>query len=255
MQITNQPIIITGAASGLGAETAAHLAKAGAKLALWDINYEAASAQAKALGAVACKVDVTDEQSVQAALGATTRAIGIPRALVQCAGILVGAKLIDKEGAPADLAHFTRGVGVNLSGTFNVMRLVAASMAKADPQGDDAERGVIINTASVAAYEGQIGQVAYSASKGGVVAMTLPAARELAAHGIRVMSIAPGIVHTPMIASLPDKIQDALKSMIPFPRRLTQPREFAALCQHIIENPMLNGSTIRLDGAVRLAAK
>lgn len=251
----NHPIIITGAASGLGAQTARHLAKSGAKIALWDINLDAATILATELGAQAFKVDVTDESSVQSALNSTIELVGVPRVLVQCAGILVGSKLIDKEGAPSDLAHFSRGVGVNLIGTYNVMRLVAAAMAKSEPLGDDAERGLIINTASIAAYEGQIGQVAYSASKGGVVAMTLPAARELAAHGIRVMTIAPGIVHTPMIASLPDKIQEALRSMIPFPRRLTQPQEFAALCQHMIENPMLNGSTIRLDGAVRLAAK
>jgi len=255
MQLSQLPIIITGAGSGLGKETASALAASGATLALWDINEEAVQTHAKALGQTGIRCDVTDEASVLAALEATTKAIGTPRALIQCAGILVGSKLIDKEGAPADLPHFTRGIGVNLIGTYNVMRLVAASMAKAETLGEDAERGIIINTASIAAYEGQIGQVAYSASKGGVVAMTLPAARELAAHGIRVMTIAPGIVHTPMIASLPEKIQEALKSMIPFPRRLTQPREYAALCQHIIENAMLNGSVIRLDGAVRLAAK
>ena len=255
MQLSQLPIIITGAGSGLGKETASALAASGAKLALWDINEEAVQAHAKALGHIGIRCDVTDEASVLAALDATCNAIGTPRALIQCAGILVGSKLIDKEGAPADLAHFTRGIGVNLTGTYNVMRLVAAAMAKAEPLGDDAERGIIINTASIAAYEGQIGQVAYSASKGGVVAMTLPAAREFAAHGIRVMTIAPGIVHTPMIAGLPEKIQEALRSMIPFPRRLTEPREYAALCQHIIENAMLNGSVIRLDGAVRLAAK
>ena len=255
MELKDQPIVITGGASGIGAGTAQYLHKAGAKLALWDMNKEGLKAMADELGCATAQCDVTDEASVQSALDTTIKAIGTPRALIQCAGILPAKKLIDKEGNPADLKHFETGLKVNVTGTYNVMRIVAAAMSKADALNADGEKGSIINVASIAAYEGQIGQICYSATKGAVVGMTLPAARELAQHGIRMMAIAPGVVETPMIAGLPEHIQDALKDMAPFPKRLCQPEEFAKLCQQIIENPMLNGSVIRLDGAVRLAAK
>lgn len=250
MNVQDQTIIITGGGSGMGAETARYLAKAGARVVLWDMNLAAAEAVAKEAGGIALQCDVTSEDSIKAALAKS----GQPRVLVNCAGILLGKRLVGRDG-PADLDHFMKVINVNLVGTYNAMRLVAGVMSTLDPMGDDNERGVIINTASIAAWEGQVGQVAYSASKGGIVAMTLPAARDLGKQGIRVMAIAPGAVQTPMIAGTAQDIQDSLAANIPFPSRMAKPAEFAKLALHIIDNAYLNGTVIRLDGAARLSAK
>jgi len=249
MNIKGQEAIITGGGSGMGAATARALAKAGCHVTLWDRDIDAAHAIADETGGAAVECDVVDEASIKAAL----EKVHAPRILVNCAGILIGQKLVGKDG-PADLDHFHKTIHVNLLGTYNTMRLVAAKMAALEPL-DDGERGVIINAASIAAFEGQIGQVAYSASKGGVVAMTLPAARDLARSGIRVMAIAPGAVETPMIGGLRDDIREALEQKIPFPSRFARPDEFAKLVLHIADNDMLNGSVIRLDGAARLEPK
>jgi NAD(P)-dependent dehydrogenase (short-subunit alcohol dehydrogenase family) len=250
MDIKGQAAIITGGGSGMGAATARALTKAGCKVALWDRNEEAAQAIAQETGGIAVACDVTNEDSVKAALEKS----GPARILVNCAGILIGKRIVGKEG-PADLDHFQKVIGVNLIGSFNTMRLVANGMSKLDPVDADGTRGVIINTASIAAWEGQIGQAAYSASKGGIVAMTLPAARELAKLGIRVMAIAPGAVATPMIGGVTEELQKSLEAGIPFPSRMAKPEEFAKLALHIIDNDMLNGEVIRLDGAARLAPK
>lgn len=242
--------IVTGGASGMGAVTARALAQQGCKVALWDMNLEAAQKLAAEIGGMAAQCDVTNAESVQKALDAS----GPPRILVNCAGILIGKRIVGKEG-PADLEHFSKVIQVNLVGTFNTMRLVAHKMSMLEPLNDDGERGVIINAASIAAYEGQIGQAAYSASKGGIVSMTLPAARELAKFGIRVMGIAPGAVSTPMIGEISQELQDSIAAGIPFPSRMAKPEEFAQLTLHIIQNNYLNGDVIRLDGAARLAAK
>ena len=250
MDIKGLSAIVTGGGSGMGAATARALAAAGAKVALWDMNEANVNDIAKEIGGTPCVCDVTSEDSVKAALAKS----GPARILVNCAGILIGKRIVGKEGA-ADLAHFQKVIGVNLIGTFNTMRLVAEQMSKLEPVTADGGRGVIINTASIAAWEGQIGQAAYSASKGGVVGMTLPAARELAKLGIRVMAIAPGAVQTPMIGGVTEEIQKSLESAIPFPSRMAHPEEFAKLVLHIADNDMLNGSVIRLDGASRLTAK
>jgi NAD(P)-dependent dehydrogenase (short-subunit alcohol dehydrogenase family) len=250
MDIKGRDIIITGGASGMGAATARYLAGLGAKPVLWDMNLEAAQQVAAECGGQAAQVDVTDEASVSAALAQ----VEAPRGLINCAGILIGKRIIGREG-PADLAHFQKVLAVNLTGSFNTMRLVAEKMSKLDPVNKDGERGVIINTASIAAFEGQIGQAAYSASKGGIVGMTLPAARELAKFGVRVMAIAPGAVSTPMIGEVSEELQQSIAAGIPFPARMAQPDEFAKLAAQIFENEYLNGTVIRLDGAARLAAK
>ena len=234
----------------MGAATVRALAAAGCKVALWDMNEEAAAKVARECGGVAVACDVTSEDSVKAALAKS----GPARVLVNCAGILIGKRVVGKDG-PADLAHFQKVIGVNLVGSFNTMRLVAAEMAKMEPVDADGSRGVVVNTASIAAWEGQIGQAAYAASKGGIVGMTLPAARDLGKLGIRVMAIAPGAVATPMIGALTPEIQTSLESAIPFPSRFVKAEEFAKLVMHIVDNNMLNGSVIRLDGASRLAAK
>ena len=241
MNINGTIAIVTGAASGLGAATADLLEKNGCTVARWDIN--------AARHIIAC--DVTSEDSVKAALTQSDQ----PRILVNCAGVLIGKRLVNRESEPADLDHFHRTLHVNLLGTYNVMRLAAAAMSKLEPIDADGTRGVIINTASIAAFEGQIGQVAYAASKGGVAAMTLPAARDLAKSGIRVMCIAPGAVATPMMAGVKDENRASIEASIPFPSRFAKPEEFAKLVLHIIDNDMLNGETIRLDGASRLASK
>lgn len=250
MDIKGKTVIITGGGSGMGAATARGLAAVGAKVVLWDMNLEGAQKVAAETGGTAAQVDVTNEDSVKAALAQVAE----PRALVNCAGILIGKRIVGREG-PADLPHFQKVIAVNLTGSFNTMRLVADAMSKLSPVTDDGERGVIINTASIAAYEGQIGQAAYSASKGGIVGMTLPAARELGKFGIRVMAVAPGAVSTPMIGEVSDELQQSIAAGIPFPARMAQPEEFAKLVAHIIDNQYLNGSVIRLDGAARLAAK
>lgn len=255
MKVQNSTLLVTGASSGLGAGCARWLAERAANLVLADLNQEAGDALARELGprAVFLRTDVTDTDSVQAAIDTARQRFGELQGVIQCAGILGAARLVGKEG-PHDLELFRRVVAVNLVGTFNVSRLAAAAMTSNTPNAEG-ERGVIVNTSSVAAFEGQVGQAAYSASKGGVASMTLPLARELARFGIRVVAIAPGVFETPMVSALPPEAQQSLAAQIPFPPRLGRASEFAALVQHIFENPMLNGSIIRLDGALRMAGK
>ncbi len=255
MQIEHQHFVVSGAASGLGAATARMLVEAGARVMLIDVDAQALSREAEAMGdrvrfAVA---DVSEEDAVRAAIATAMEAFGSLQGLVNCAGIVGAEKVLGKHG-PHRLESFSRVIGINLIGSFNLLRLVAEAMAQGEP-GEDGERGVIINTASIAASDGQIGQAAYAASKGGVASMTLPAARELARHGIRVMTIAPGIFETPMMAGMPDDVRASLAAGVPFPQRLGRPDEYAALVRHIIENRMLNGEVIRLDGALRMAAR
>ncbi|TCD14915.1 SDR family NAD(P)-dependent oxidoreductase [Oricola cellulosilytica] len=245
--------VVTGGASGLGAATAKALADKGCMVALFDMNEEAGKAKAAELGAVFVKVDVSDPESVARGFEHARQINGPEQILVNCAGIAPAAKTVSR-GLPHDPALFMKAISVNLGGTFNCASTAAAGMAATDPRGGS-ERGVIINTASVAAYDGQIGQIAYSASKGGVVGMTLPMARDLAQHGIRVMTIAPGIMKTPMLEGMPQDVQDALGAQVPFPARLGEPAEYAALAIHICENQMLNGEVIRLDGAIRMAPR
>lgn len=254
MDIKGMAAIITGGGSGMGAETARQLAKAGAKVAVLDINKAGIEAVAKETGGIALECDVADEASAKAAIESAAKAHGPARILVNCAGIAPGARVVGREG-PHDLAFFSKVINVNLVGTFNMLRLAAAAMTALEPVNDTGERGVVINTASVAAYEGQIGQAAYAASKGGVVAMTLPAARELARFGVRVVTIAPGLFETPMLGGMSKEVQDSLIATTIFPKRLGRPGEYARLALHVIDNAMINGETIRLDGAVRLTAK
>ncbi|MCA0918804.1 3-hydroxyacyl-CoA dehydrogenase [Pseudooceanicola nanhaiensis] len=255
MQLEDRVILITGGASGLGAAVAQMAVEAGARVVLADMNAEAGAAKQAELGAAAqfklC--DVTSEADGQAAVACALETFGQLDALVNCAGVAPGEKIVGREG-PHRLESFARAVQINLVGTFNMLRLAADAMAKNAP-GADGERGVIINTASIAAQDGQIGQAAYAASKGGVAALTLPAARELSRHGIRVVTIAPGIFGTPMMAGLPQEVQASLGASVPFPARLGDPAEYAALAKHILENRMLNGEVIRLDGALRMAPK
>ena len=247
---------ITGGASGLGLATARRVIAAGGQALLLDVNAEAGAAVLRELGPRAqfAVVDVTQGDALEAALAAGVKAMGGLDLAVSCAGV-VGAGLALGKTGPMPLEQFARTVGINLVGTFNLVRLAAAHMQGNAPRGADGERGVIVNTASVAAFDGQIGQAAYSASKGGVVGMTLPLAREFARHGIRVVSIAPGLFKTPMLESLPESVQQSLGASVPFPARLGDPAEYAALVQVIVENVLLNGETIRLDGAIRLAPK
>ncbi|WP_404377316.1 SDR family NAD(P)-dependent oxidoreductase [Vreelandella aquamarina] len=254
MQVKDHTFLITGAASGLGAATAERLVAAGANVVLCDMSDRVASL-AERLGeqAKACIADITSADDMQQAVD-TAVAMGGKHGLsgvVHCAGVVSVAKLVDREGAPADLDSYARTININLVGTFNVMRLAAAAMAKNQPS-DSGERGVIINTASIAAFDGQVGQCAYSASKAGVVGMSLPAARELSRHAIRVMAIAPGVFETPMMSEIPDEAAQALAAAVPFPKRLGKPEEFALLAEQIITNPMLNGEVIRLDGGIRM---
>jgi NAD(P)-dependent dehydrogenase (short-subunit alcohol dehydrogenase family) len=250
MQIKGLAAVVTGGGSGLGAATAAHLAAQGCNVAVVDINQAAAEAHAAAIGGIGLRCDVADAASAEAAFAAARAANGPVRILVNCAGIGTPGRIVGRDG-PLKLEAFERVIRVNLIGTFNMLRLAAAEMSAADPL-DENERGVIVNTASIAAYEGQIGQPAYAASKGGVAALTLPAARELARAGIRVVTIAPGLFHTPMVEGLPPDVQASLGAGIPFPSRLGRPEEYAALVEHIIRNPFLNGEVIRLDGALRM---
>lgn len=242
--------IVTGGASGLGAATSEMLAAAGAKVTIFDMNEEGGQAQADKIQGLFVKVDVTDEDNVSEAIATAEAQHGIARILVNCAGIATGAKTVGKEHRPHPLGQFRKTIEINLIGTFTVIAHFASRLSTAEPVGE--ERGVIINTASVAAFEGQMGQAAYSASKGGVVGMTLPVARDLAQYGIRVAAIAPGIFYTPMMAGMPQNVQDALGKQVPFPSRLGQPEEYAHMVQSIIGNPMLNGEVIRLDGAIRM---
>jgi 3-hydroxyacyl-CoA dehydrogenase/3-hydroxy-2-methylbutyryl-CoA dehydrogenase len=253
MELRDAGALVAGGASGLGAAAARALAERGARVAIADLNEEAASALADELGGVAFKADVTDEHGVKAAVDGTVEAFGGLRFAVSCAGIGWAERTVGKNGA-ANLQPFETVVRVNLIGTFNVLRLSAAAMAQNEPA-DDGERGAVVMTASIAAYDGQIGQTAYSASKGGIVGLTLPAARDLARLGIRVCTIAPGTFDTPLLAALPEPAREALGQQVPFPSRLGRPEEFAALACHIAENRMLNGETIRLDGALRMPAK
>jgi NAD(P)-dependent dehydrogenase (short-subunit alcohol dehydrogenase family) len=254
MRIEGIGAFVTGGASGLGEATARLLASRGAKVAIYDLPRSQGAVVAKELGPQALFLagDVTSEEQVTAALDEAVASFGELRGVVNCAGIGSASRTVGKDGKPFDLGVFTRTIQVNLIGTFNVIRLAAARMV-GNPANADGERGAIVNTASVAAFEGQIGQAAYSASKGGVVGMTLPIARDLARHGIRCCTIAPGLFETPLLMGLPQPARDALAASIPFPPRLGRPPEFAALACQILENPALNGETIRLDGALRMA--
>jgi NAD(P)-dependent dehydrogenase (short-subunit alcohol dehydrogenase family) len=245
--------IVTGAASGLGAETAAALAEAGAKVACLDVNLDSAKATAAKIGGIAVRCDVTSSDSAAAAVKEAAATHGPARILVNCAGIGPARRMVGRDG-PMPLADFEKVVAINLTGTFNMMRLCAAAMQTLSPF-TDGERGVIVSTASVAAFDGQIGQPAYAASKGGVAALTLPAARELSQFGIRVMTIAPGIFGTPMLRALPQAAQDSLGASVPFPKRLGEPREYADLVLFIVRSGYLNGEVIRLDGALRMAPR
>jgi len=252
MNVAGQVAIVTGAGSGLGRATAGALAAAGARVAVIDLDATAAAAAAQELNGRAVALDVADAAAAEAAM-AEIEAIGPVRVLVSCAGVAPAAKIVGRDG-PMPLAAFERAIRVNLIGTFNLMRLTAAAMLRLEPDAEG-ERGVIVNTASIAAFEGQIGQAAYAASKGGVAALTLPAARELAPSGIRVVAIAPGLFGTPMLLGMPEKVQESLAATVPFPSRFGRPEEYAALVMHILGNPMLNGSVLRLDGALRMAAR
>ena len=255
MQIKDRVFIVTGGASGLGAAAARLVAANGGKVVIADLNVDGGAALAAELGDGArfALTNVSDEASAQAAVAVALSSFGGLHGLVNCAGIAIGEKTVGKEG-PHALASFKRVIDINLVGSFNMIRLAADAMSKGEPNAAG-ERGVIVNTASVAAYDGQMGQAAYAASKGGIVAMTLPIARDLARSGIRVMTIAPGIFATPMLLGMPPEVQDALGKMVPFPSRLGQPAEYAALVKHIVENEMLNGEVIRLDGAIRMQPK
>ncbi|WJF89676.1 3-hydroxyacyl-CoA dehydrogenase [Paraburkholderia bonniea] len=252
MELHGNVFLITGGASGLGAATAQLFAQHGGKVVLADLNQEAGQALAQQLGGVFVKCDVSREEDAQQAVAAATQ-LGTLRGLVNCAGIAPAIKTLGKEG-PHPLEAFTRTLSINLTGTFNMLRLAAAAMAQNEPNAQG-ERGVVVNTASVAAFDGQMGQAAYAASKAGIAGMTLPIARDLSRNAIRVMTIAPGIFETPMLLGMPQEVQDALGAMVPFPPRLGKPAEYAMLVKQIFDNPMLNGEVIRLDGAIRMQPK
>jgi NAD(P)-dependent dehydrogenase (short-subunit alcohol dehydrogenase family) len=254
MDIKNQVVVISGGGSGMGAETGQYLANLGAKIAILDQNVAAAQKIAASFDGLAVKCDVTQSNEAEIALQKVYQELGPPRICVNCAGIAPAKRIINKEG-PLSLEEFSKVITINLIGTFNILRLAAAIMSVLAPIGDSEERGVIINTASIAAYEGQIGQAAYSASKGGVCALTLPAARELSQFNIRVMTIAPGLIKTPLLEGLPENVREGLVANVPFPKRFGYPKEFAMLVEHIIKNPLLNGEIIRLDGALRMPIK
>lgn len=251
MDVLGHAAIVTGGASGLGAATAKALAASGAKVAIFDLNMEAAQKMAAELGGIAVRCDVSNAESAEVAMAEAREKHGPARILVSCAGIAPPKKIVGRNGAQP-LEMFAKVININLIGSFNLMRLAAADMQALDTLETD-ERGVIINTASIAAFDGQIGQAAYAASKGGVASMTLPAARELAKSGVRVLAIAPGIFGTPMLYGLPDDVQKALGDSVPFPSRLGDPAEYAKLAMHMIDNVMMNGEVVRLDGALRMA--
>ena len=253
MQLRGQAVIVTGGGSGLGAATARALAREGAEVAVLDIDEENGRKVASEIGGLALRCDVADARSGEEAVAKARAAHGAARVLINCAGIGIAVRIVGREG-PHPLDQFSRVINVNLVGSFNLMRLAAAGMQKLEPLAEG-ERGVIISTASVAAFEGQVGQAAYSASKGGIVALTLPAAREFAPMGIRVNTIAPGLFATPLMMSLPPQVQESLGKSVPFPQRLGRPEEYARLVLDIIANPMINGETIRLDGALRMQPK
>ena len=254
MKIQGQAALVTGGGSGLGEATARELARLGAKVAVLDVNLDNAKRVAADIGGLAIQADVTSGDSMQAAIDQAAAAHGPARILMQIAGIGTAKRVIGKDGSAAPLEEFARVVNVNLIGTYNAARLFAAACAKLDPM-EDGERGAMVFTASVAAFDGQVGQQAYSASKGGVVGMTLPMARDLAQHGIRVCTIAPGLFATPLMKTLPEPVQESLARSIPFPQRLGKPEEFAELACHIVTNGHLNGEVIRLDGALRMAPR
>jgi NAD(P)-dependent dehydrogenase (short-subunit alcohol dehydrogenase family) len=251
MDVKGLAAVVTGGGSGLGAETARHLAAAGAKVTVLDVKQEAADAVASEIGGLGLVCDVSSAEQAEAAVAKAREAHGPCRVLVNCAGIAPAKRIVGRDG-PMPLADFEKVISVNLIGSFNLLRLCAADMAGAEPVNEDGERGVIISTASIAAVEGQLGQVAYAASKAGIVGMMLPAAREFARVGIRVLTIAPGLIVTPLLLNMPQEVQDNLSGQVPFPRRFGYPSEFAKLVTHICENAMLNADTIRLDGAMRM---
>jgi NAD(P)-dependent dehydrogenase (short-subunit alcohol dehydrogenase family) len=253
MDVKGHAAIVTGGGSGMGAATARALAAAGAKVALLDVNLEAAEAVAKEIGGIALSCDVSDAASAEAAVAKAREAHGAARVAVNCAGVATAGRIVGREG-PLDLAAFKRVIDINLIGSFNILRLASYDMSKLEAL-EDGERGLIVNTASVAAFEGQIGQAAYSASKGGIVGLMMPAARELARFGVRVMTIAPGLIGTPMLLGMPQEVQDSLAASVPFPQRFGRPEEYAGLVMHILGNVMLNGDVIRLDGAIRMQPK
>ncbi len=253
MQVEGQAAIVSGGASGLGRATAKALAENGAKVAILDVNKSAAADAAREIAGLAIACDVSDAASVEAALLTARGSHGPARIVINCAGVGTAGRIVGRDG-PLPLERFRRVIEVNLVGTFNVMRVAAAEMSALEPL-EEGERGIIISTASVAAFEGQIGQAAYSASKGGIVSLTLPAARELARYGVRVAAIAPGIFETPMVEALPPDIRESLAAAVPFPNRLGRPAEYAALALHLCRNPMINGEVIRLDGALRMAPR
>jgi NAD(P)-dependent dehydrogenase (short-subunit alcohol dehydrogenase family) len=253
MNLDQISVLVTGGASGLGGATATLLAGRGARVTILDVNAEAGKNAASAFGGHFVAADVTDEDSIARALDSAENAHGVTRILVNCAGVAPAIKTVSKDGKPHPLEAFRKAVGINLIGTYNVIAQFAARLSAADSIGE--ERGVIVNTASVAAYDGQMGQAAYAASKGGVVGMTLPIARDLAQHRIRVVTIAPGIFLTPMLMGLPQDAQESLGHQVPHPSRLGRPEEYAMLVESIIINPMLNGEVIRLDGAIRMAPR
>jgi NAD(P)-dependent dehydrogenase (short-subunit alcohol dehydrogenase family) len=253
MNLDGIAAIVTGGGSGLGAATAERLARGGARVTIFDLNEQAGKAHASKISAAYQRVNVTDAAAVSDALGRAESEHGVARVLVNCAGIAYGARTINKENVPHPLDEFRKVVEVNLIGTFNVISQFASRLAKADLVGE--ERGVIVNTASIAAFDGQIGQAAYAASKGGIVGMTLPIARDLSALAIRVVTIAPGIFLTPMMEGLPQNVQESLGKQVPFPSRLGKPAEYAQLVESIVANPMLNGEVVRLDGAIRMPPK
>jgi len=254
MNIQGQSAIVTGGGSGLGEAVARELARQGARVAVLDVNAAGAQRVAGEIGGMACQCDITDSASVNAALDAAQAAHGVPRIVMNIAGIGTAKRVIGKDGSPAPLEDFERVIRVNLIGTYNVIRLAAARIAPLEAL-EDGERGVMLCTASVAAYDGQVGQEAYSASKGGIVGMTLPLARDLAQWGVRVVTVAPGLFMTPLMKQLPEPVQDSLAASIPFPKRLGKPEEFASLAAHIVTNTHLNGEVIRLDGALRMAPR
>lgn len=251
MQINGQAAIVTGGASGMGAETARHLAKLGAKVTVLDMNEAAVKQVAEEIGGLGLLCDVSSAESAEKAVAEARAAHGPARIAVNCAGVAPAKRIVGRDG-PMALDDFRKVIEVNLIGTFNMLRLAAADMGTLDPL-ESGERGVIVNTASVAAYEGQIGQAAYASSKGGIVALTICAARDLARSAVRVMTIAPGLIGTPMLLNMPQEVQDSLAATVPFPKRFGQPSEYARLVQHILENEMLNGEVIRLDGAILMA--
>jgi NAD(P)-dependent dehydrogenase (short-subunit alcohol dehydrogenase family) len=254
MKIQGHAALVTGGGSGLGEATARELARQGAKVAVLDVNLDNAKRVAADIGGIALQCDITDTESLQAAINAAAAAHGPARILMNIAGIGTAKRVVSRDGSPAPLEDFAKVISVNLIGTYNASRLFAAACAKLDPM-EDGERGVMMFTASVAAFDGQVGQQAYSASKGGLVGMTLPMARDLAQHGIRVCTIAPGLFATPLMQQLPEPVQESLAKSIPFPSRLGKPEEFAELAAHIVTNGHLNGEVIRLDGALRMAPR